>query len=78
MLTLGIDPGTATTGYGLIAEDNNKLVFVEHGIISTSPKDDAQTRLKQIYGKIKAIIANRQLLLSKDCILALIRKPPLP
>lgn len=60
MLTLGIDPGTATTGYGLIAEENNKLVFVAHGIVSTSPKDDAQTRLKQIYSSIKTIIAKHK------------------
>jgi crossover junction endodeoxyribonuclease RuvC len=56
MLTLGIDPGTATTGYGLITEKRNRLVFVDHGIISTSRKDTSQARLRKIYSGLKALI----------------------
>jgi crossover junction endodeoxyribonuclease RuvC len=55
MLTLGIDPGTATTGYGLITEKRNKLVFVDHGVITTNRKDTAQARLRKIYGGLKAL-----------------------
>ena len=56
MLTLGIDPGTATTGYGLITEKGDKLVFVDHGVITTSRKDTSQARLRKIYGGLKTII----------------------
>jgi crossover junction endodeoxyribonuclease RuvC len=56
MLTLGIDPGTATTGFGLITEKNNKLAFVDHGIISTSRKDVSQARLRKIYVEMKAVL----------------------
>ena len=57
MLTLGIDPGTATTGYGLITEKRSKLVFIDHGIISTSKKESPQSRLRRIYSELKAIIS---------------------
>jgi len=53
MLTLGIDPGTATTGYGLVTEKKGKLVFIDHGIITTSPKDSAQARLRKIYASLR-------------------------
>ena len=56
MLTLGIDPGTAITGYGLINEKKNRLVFVDHGVISTSRKDTSQARLRKIYSGLKALI----------------------
>jgi crossover junction endodeoxyribonuclease RuvC len=55
MLTLGIDPGTATTGYGLITEKRDRLVFVDHGIISTSKDESSQGRLRSIYRGVKKI-----------------------
>lgn len=58
MLTLGIDPGTATTGYGLVTEKRGKLVFVDYGVISTSYKDTSQARLRKIYTGLKALIAD--------------------
>ncbi len=56
MLTLGIDPGTATTGFGLIKEKKDRLAFVDHGIISTSKKDSSQDRLRKIYSELKNIL----------------------
>ncbi|MBU0671943.1 MAG: crossover junction endodeoxyribonuclease RuvC [Candidatus Margulisbacteria bacterium] len=57
MLTLGIDPGTATTGYGLIAEKSDRLVFINHGVILTSKNDSSQARLRKIYTELKKLIA---------------------
>lgn len=56
MITLGIDPGTATSGYGLITEKNDRLVFVDHGVIKTSNKDDSHVRLKNIFAGFKELI----------------------
>jgi crossover junction endodeoxyribonuclease RuvC len=56
MLTLGIDPGTATTGYGLVVVREDRLTFVEHGVISTSKKDEPQVRLRAIYLRMKEIL----------------------
>ncbi len=58
MLTIGIDPGTATTGFGLVTEKEGKLLFVDHGVIRTSPKDNAQERLRKIYCAMKKLIAD--------------------
>ncbi|MCX5749967.1 MAG: crossover junction endodeoxyribonuclease RuvC [Candidatus Saganbacteria bacterium] len=56
MRTLGIDPGTATTGFGVIDENDNKLSLVDYGCIKTSPKNTASDRLKSISSELKKII----------------------
>lgn len=57
---LGIDPGTATVGWGVVEEANGKLKSVAHGHISTSPKDDPATRLKEIHNDLQEIIKKYQ------------------
>lgn len=56
MIILGIDPGVATTGYGLIKKTNQQLDYLEHGIISTSPKEEAPERLKKLYHQLENIL----------------------
>jgi len=56
MLTLGIDPGCATTGFGLITEKGDKLAFIDHGVIITTPKETAQDRLRKIYVDLKKLL----------------------
>lgn len=56
MLTLGIDPGTATTGYGLITEKRERLVFVDHGVITTERKEASQARLRKIYNGVRKLL----------------------
>lgn len=47
MTILGIDPGTATTGFGIIKQEKNKTEFriLEYGIISTDKKLSDSKRL---------------------------------
>jgi crossover junction endodeoxyribonuclease RuvC len=45
---LGIDPGTATVGFGLIDYDGFKYTYVTCGVISTSPDLEMHERLKII------------------------------
>ncbi len=44
MTILGIDPGTATTGYGVLrqVEGPRRAVLVECGVIRTLPRDTAR------------------------------------
>lgn len=57
MLVLGIDPGTATTGYGLVRETaNGDLEAVAYGVITTPAKTPMQDRLRQLYDEITALI----------------------
>lgn len=61
MLVLGIDPGTATTGFGLVRETaQGDLVVVEYGAIQTPAGMNAEKRLKLLYERIQEIILLHQ------------------
>jgi crossover junction endodeoxyribonuclease RuvC len=61
MLVLGIDPGTATTGYGLVRElSSGDLEAVAYGVITTPAHTPMPDRLRQIYREITALIAQYQ------------------
>lgn len=52
-LALGIDPGTATTGYGLVRlEQDGSLVAVKYGVILTPKDASAPARLEMIYNEL--------------------------
>jgi crossover junction endodeoxyribonuclease RuvC len=57
MIVLGIDPGTATTGYGLVDEDNDGgLSIVDYGVILTPSQQSMPERLLLINRKLREII----------------------
>jgi crossover junction endodeoxyribonuclease RuvC len=57
MLVLGIDPGTALTGYGVVrGEPFGALALVECGVIRTSARDPLPVRLREIYEDVRALI----------------------
>lgn len=57
MIIIGIDPGTATTGYGIIEEDpTGKITVINYGTILTDPCETIEKRLKIIYEEISKII----------------------
>ena len=56
-LVLGIDPGTAATGYGLVLRGRGgSVTLVECGVIRTSASAPLPTRIREIYDAIVAII----------------------
>jgi crossover junction endodeoxyribonuclease RuvC len=56
MLTLGIDPGTATLGWGLVEENGHGLKQLAHGCVKTSPKSPSSERLGILFTEIRALI----------------------
>lgn len=61
MLVLGIDPGTATTGYGLVRQaDDGTLQEVDHGVILTPAKTPMAERLVLLYDKLQEVILLHQ------------------
>ncbi len=56
MKIIGIDPGTLFTGYGVIKYENNKLFFLESGIIKTDSKLAIPIRLQNIFNEISRIM----------------------
>ena len=58
---LGIDPGTAITGYGIVRkEGRNPLTLVECGVIRTRPRDDLAQRLAEIHDGVLELIRRHQ------------------
>lgn len=53
---LGLDPGLATTGYGLIDQNSNRISLVTFNCFYTSPNKSFAERLKQIYQELDEII----------------------
>lgn len=56
MLTLGIDPGTAMTGFGLILEEDRDYKVIDFGCITTPKEETTETRLKLLYEEIFLLI----------------------
>ena len=56
MLVLGIDPGTASTGYGLVHGSGSRLQAVDHGLIQTRPGVALERRLADIHEQIGALL----------------------
>jgi crossover junction endodeoxyribonuclease RuvC len=54
---LGIDPGTAITGYGVVEGDGDGLSLGAYGAIKTPSNKPLPQRLQQIYRELRALIA---------------------
>ena len=58
MIVLGIDPGTAITGYGVVGGDGpSRMQLVECGVIRTRPRDALAARLHEIHAGVTELIA---------------------
>lgn len=53
---LGIDPGTARTGYGILQREGSQVSVVESGLIETSPADPAEARLRQLGDAVRLLL----------------------
>jgi len=56
MLILGIDPGLATIGFGLVMKNGDKYRAIEYGAITTAPKQMIEKRLDEIYDSMVEIL----------------------
>ncbi|MDD2422049.1 MAG: crossover junction endodeoxyribonuclease RuvC [Heliobacteriaceae bacterium] len=57
MVILGIDPGTARCGYGLVRIEGNRLTVIAQGLISTTPQQPLSSRLLLIFDRLEGLIA---------------------
>jgi crossover junction endodeoxyribonuclease RuvC len=61
VIILGIDPGTACTGYGVVKGDSLGLVsLVECGVIRTKPREPLAKRLHEIYEGVAELLARHK------------------
>jgi crossover junction endodeoxyribonuclease RuvC len=61
MIVLGIDPGLANTGYGVVARDGARLLALDGGVVTTPAGLSLERRLARIAARI------RELLGEHDC-----------
>ncbi|RMH15008.1 MAG: crossover junction endodeoxyribonuclease RuvC [Gammaproteobacteria bacterium] len=57
---LGIDPGSVTTGYGIIESEGSRLRHIAHGIIRCTSPSTLPQRLGEIYRTIHELIETYQ------------------
>ena len=56
MRVLGIDPGIAIVGYGIVDFDGNKMTVIDYGVITTPAKTSYASRIKQIYDAMQLLL----------------------
>ncbi len=56
MIVLGLDPGLAKTGWGIIEASGNRLRHIAHGTVKTRTTDPLADRLVQLYAGLEAVI----------------------
>ncbi len=64
MITLGIDPGLALVGYGVVSSEKNSITLLECGVITTAADMPFPRRLSIIHENMKELIEK----FSPDCI----------
>jgi len=57
VIVLGVDPGTAMTGFGLVERRGSSLALIEYGCLQTSSEDPLPYRLLQIHDGLEALIS---------------------
>ncbi|MDB4925144.1 crossover junction endodeoxyribonuclease RuvC [Mucilaginibacter sp.] len=57
-IILGIDPGTAVMGYGLVKETGSKIELISLGVVKMDKIDDHMLKLQRIFEKTVALIDN--------------------
>lgn len=60
MILVGIDPGTATTGYGVIEKRGDRVSFLACGVLTTPPEWTAPRRIKSVYDQFNSLLDRYQ------------------
>ena len=57
MKVIGIDPGTANCGYGIVHESGGRLKAIAHGCWHTAADEPIELRLRTLFDGVAALIA---------------------
>jgi crossover junction endodeoxyribonuclease RuvC len=60
VVVLGIDPGTANTGYGVVLARSATLAALDGGVVSTGPSEPLERRLARIHARVSDLIAEHR------------------
>ena len=57
MIVLGIDPGTAALGYGIVGSTGGRLRAIDHGVVATTADSPLPDRLRAVHEGVAGLIA---------------------
>ena len=60
MIVLGIDPGTASTGYGVVRASGSRLHALADGVIQTRPGSPLERRLADIHARVGELLESHR------------------
>lgn len=60
MIVLGIDPGLAGTGFGVVTRRGGRLAALDGGVIRTSPAQALERRLTELHARVAALLAEHE------------------
>ena len=60
MIVLGVDPGLANTGYGVVAQRGGRAVALDGGVIETSAALAPERRLFEIHAAVEALLEEHE------------------
>lgn len=60
VIALGIDPGTATLGFGVVAIENGNLQLVDAGVVRTNADQTDADRLQQIHASLRLLLSEHR------------------
>jgi crossover junction endodeoxyribonuclease RuvC len=60
VITLGIDPGTAICGFGVVELMEGRLQMIDAGVIRTPSEQTDAARLRQLHDALRALMAEHQ------------------
>ena len=60
MIILGIDPGTITTGYGVIESEGDEITLIDFGVLSSPVRSPIGERLSYLYHGLLNVIERYQ------------------
>lgn len=60
MITLGIDPGTATCGFGVVELSDGRLRMIDAGVIRTPSEQTDAARLRQLHEALRSLLAEHR------------------
>lgn len=56
MIVIGLDPGTANTGFGVVRTVGDRMVALDGGVIETPPDLAVEERLARVHGELAQLI----------------------
>jgi crossover junction endodeoxyribonuclease RuvC len=56
-VVMGIDPGAANLGFGIVRVEGNHMVALDGGVVETTPELPMERRLERIHGALAELIA---------------------